>query len=168
MMNQQREQQPHQVGMGQLKIGCHSERLQAVLGSCVGIGFIWKKGGRCGLAHCLLPEAPQEDACLGARYVSQAVPSLLRLMGVRVEDYPDVEVILAGGASMFGGESSRLRIGQQNVAAAQKYLQQCGLNVRYTDLGGKRGRQMQIDCTDQTFSITDLVALTPESAYDHV
>lgn len=167
MMNLQ-EQQRHQVGMGQLKIGSHSESLQAVLGSCVGIGFIWKKGGRCGLAHCLLPEAPQQDACIGARYVSQAVPSLLRLMGVREEDYPDVEVILAGGASMFGSASTRLQIGQQNVAAAQKYLQQCGLNVRHTDLGGKCGRQMQIDCSDQTFSITDLVALTPESAFAHV
>lgn len=168
MMSTEHEPQRHHVGMGQLKIGARSERLQAVLGSCVGIAFIWKKGGRCGLAHCLLPEAPGEAPAVGARYVSQAVPSLLRLMGVREADYPDVEVILAGGASMFGSRSSRLQIGQQNVAAAQKYLQQCGLNVRYCELGGKTGRQLNIDCADQSFSITNIVALPPETAYAHV
>lgn len=168
MMTTEQQQQRHHVGMGQLKIGARSEQLQAVLGSCVGIAFIWKKGGRCGLAHCLLPEAPGETPAVGARYVSQAVPSLLRLMGVREADYPDVEVILAGGASMFGSRSSRLQIGQQNVAAAQKYLQQCGLNVIYCELGGKTGRQLNIDCADQSFSITNIVALTPEAAYAHV
>ena len=162
------QHQRHHVGIGQLKIGDRSDQLQALLGSCVGIAFIWKKGGRCGLAHCLLPEAPGEMLTVGARYVSQAVPSLLRLMGVRECDYPDVEVILAGGASMFDARSTRLQIGQQNVAAAQKYVQQCGLNVRYCELGGKTGRQLHIDCADQSFSITNLVALTPENADAHV
>jgi len=165
MMSTQHEPQCHQVGMGQLRIGAHSEQLQAVLGSCVGIAFIWKKGGCCGLAHCLLPEAPGALPAIGARYVSQAVPSLLRLMGVRESDYPDVEVILAGGASMFDSRSTRLQVGQQNVAAAQKYLRQCGLNVRYCELGGKTGRQLNVDCANQSFSITNIVALTPESAY---
>ena len=87
-----------QVGMGQLRVGAHDDQLQALLGSCIGIGFIWKKGDRCGLAHCLLPEAPGPDASMGARYVSQAVPALLRLMGARVADYPDIDVVLAGGA----------------------------------------------------------------------
>lgn len=167
MMSAQ-EQQPLQVGMGQLKVGARSEQLQAVLGSCVGIAFIWKKGRRCGLAHCLLPEAPGAMPAVGARYVSQAVPSLLRLMGVRECDYPDVDVILAGGASMLDSRSKRLQIGQQNVAAAQKYLQQCGLNIRYCELGGKTGRQLNIDCADQSFSITNIVTLTPERAYAHV
>lgn len=152
-----------QVGMGQLKIGARSERLQAMLGSCVGIAFIWRKGGCCGLAHCLLPEAPAATrlrAPIGppaARYVSEAVPSLLRMMGAREADYPDIEVILAGGANMLQGRSSRLQIGQQNVAAAQKYLQQLGLSVRYCRLGGKHGRTMLIDCARQTYVVNDIV-----------
>ena len=40
---------PKQVGMGQLSVGGHDDQLQALLGSCIGIGFIWKKGDRCGL-----------------------------------------------------------------------------------------------------------------------
>ena len=165
----------HHVGMGQLSVGAHGEQLQALLGSCIGIGFIWKNGPCCGLAHCLLPEAPGADSALGApnaRYVSQAVPSLLRLMGVRQADYADIEVVLAGGASMFGPRNGRLQVGRQNVEAAQKYLDQCGLHVSFCALGGRHGRQLLIDCAHHSYAVTDVVAppeLIPrkEGAYGH-
>ena len=148
----------HHVGMGQLSVGTHGEQLQALLGSCIGIGFIWKNGPCCGLAHCLLPEAPCADSSLGARYVSQAVPSLLRLMGVRQADYADIEVVLAGGASMFGPRNGRLQVGRQNAQAAQKYLDQCGLSVSFCALGGRHGRQLLIDCAHHSYAVTDVVA----------
>lgn len=148
---------PHHVGMGQLSVGTHGEQLQALLGSCIGIGFIWKNGPCCGLAHCLLPEAPGADNALGARYVSQAVPSLLRLMGVRQADYADIDVVLAGGASMFGTRNGRLQIGRQNAEAAQKYLDQCGLHVSFCALGGRHGRQLLIDCASRSYAVTDVV-----------
>lgn len=177
-----RQEHLQQVGMGQLSVGMHEEQLQALLGSCIGIGFIWKKGGCCGLAHCLLPEAPggaTGERSVGARYVSQAVPSLLRLMGARVADYPDIEVVLAGGASMFGPSTSqsRLQVGKKNVEAAQKYLEQCGLHVSFCALGGRRGRQLLIDCAHHSYAVTEVAAdaapaarLTrprKESAYGH-
>ena len=161
------------VGMGQLSVGTHGEQLQALLGSCIGIGFIWKKGHCCGLAHCLLPEAPGADSGLGARYVSQAVPSLLRLMGVRQADYADIDVVLAGGASMFGPRNGRLQVGRQNAEAAQKYLDQCGLRVSFCALGGRHGRQLLIDCAHLSYAVTDVVAhavVLPagkEGAYAH-
>ncbi|WP_426071228.1 chemotaxis protein CheD [Janthinobacterium sp. DSP2-3-3] len=158
----------HLVGMGQLSVGTQGEQLQALLGSCIGIGFIWKNGPCCGLAHCLLPEAPAAEQDLGApnaralnaRYVSQAVPSLLRLMGVREADYADIDVVLAGGASMFGPDNGhgRLQVGRQNAAAAQKYLDQCGLHVSFCALGGRHGRQLLIDCARHSYAVTDVVA----------
>ncbi len=162
----------HLVGMGQLSVGSHGEQLQALLGSCIGIGFLWKKGHCCGLAHCLLPQAPGAEPGLGARYVSQAVPSLLRLMGVRQADYADIEVVLAGGASMFGPRNGRLQVGRQNVEAAQKCLERCGLAVSFCALGGRHGRQLLIDCARHSYAITDVVApsvLTPrkEGSYGH-
>ena len=163
----------HHVGMGQLSVGTHGEQLQALLGSCIGIGFIWKNGPCCGLAHCLLPEAPGADNALGARYVSQAVPSLLRLMGVRQADYGDIEVVLAGGASMFGPRNGRLQVGRQNVEAAQKYLERCGLAVSFCALGGRHGRQLLIDCARHSYAVTDVVVAPPvliprkEGAYGH-
>lgn len=157
-----------EVPMGQLKVGGSDEQLHAILGSCVGIGFIWKRGGRCGLAHCLLPEAPAAPGAppaLGARYVSQAVPSLLALMGVKEHDYKDLEVVVAGGASMFQAESQFFQVGKRNCEAAQKYLAQRGLKVICCDVGGNSGRQMFIDCGARGFVITGFAGQHKEDIY---
>lgn len=154
-----------QVGMGQLKIGARTDQLQALLGSCVGIAFIWKKGGRCALAHCLLPDAPQAQDELSARYVSQAVPALLRLIGATEADYPDIQVVLAGGATMLNARSSRLQIGQQNVDAARRHLRKCGLNVQYCRIGGKCGRTLTVDCATNSFIVNEIVTAQPNAAY---
>lgn len=149
---------PLQVAMGQLKLGARTDQLQALLGSCVGIGLIWKKRGICALAHCLLPECPQMADEFGARYVNQAVPSLLRLLGATAADLDDIEVIVAGGATMLNGCSSRLQIGQQNADAARKHLRQHGLNnVTYCRVGGKCGRTIAIDCATCTYAVQEIV-----------
>ncbi|WP_343732576.1 chemotaxis protein CheD [Duganella sp.] len=147
---------PQQVAMGQLKVGTHAGHLQALLGSCVGIAFIWKKQRRCALAHCLLPECEQANNELGARYVSQAVPSLLRLIGATEADYADIEVVLAGGATMLNGCSSRFQIGQQNADAARRHLRKYGLHVSYCRVGGKSGRTMNIDCATCEYTVQEI------------
>lgn len=134
------------VNMGQLQTGRGNTRLVAVLGSCVGIAFLWPNGKRCALAHCVLPNAPQDEGGMGARYVNQAVPSLLTAMGVTMADRQDVAVVLAGGASMFGPGSALLQVGRQNIVAALATLQQFGLRVASSDLGGFAGRQLIVDC----------------------
>jgi chemotaxis protein CheD len=154
-----------EVAMGELKIGDGNVQLHAILGSCVGIGFIWKRRGRCGLAHCLLPEAPAGLNTLGARYVSQAVPSLLTLMGAREADYRDIEVVLAGGASMFKAESQFFKVGQRNAEAALKYMAQRGLRMACTDLGGNSGRQMFIDSGQRGYVITGFAGQHKEDIY---
>lgn len=146
-----------QVGMGQLQAGARTDRLSALLGSCVGIGLIWKSRGRCALAHCLLPECAQMADEFGARYVNQAVPSLLRLIGATEDDCGEIEVVLAGGATMLNGCSSRLQIGQQNADAARKYLRKYGLNVTYCRLGGKCGRTITIDCANCSYTVQEIV-----------
>lgn len=153
------------VGMGEVKTGKRCELLQATLGSCIGIGLVWKKGGRCGLAHCLLPEAPEPRIRVGARYVSQAVPSLLLLMGLQPSDYADLEVIIAGGARMFRSRPSVAHVGELNVQAVRKYLALHGLTVSHEDVGGRRGRQMMIDCSRHAFVIKE-IAHQPEELHD--
>lgn len=142
------------VNIGELRVGARTDQLQALLGSCVGIAMLWKKRGRCGLAHCLLPETTLPHTELSARYVSQAVPSLLRLMGACVTDYPEIEVVVAGGGNMLDACSARFQIGQQNIAAAHKHLQQYGLHVQFTDVGGKCGRTLTIDCATQQVHVS--------------
>ncbi|TFW27094.1 chemotaxis protein CheD [Duganella callida] len=149
---------PLQVGMAQVRVGTRGDQLQALLGSCVGIGFIWKKRGRCALAHCLLPECGEAGNDLGARYVNQAIPNMLRLMGATEADFADIEVVVAGGATMLNACSSRLQIGQQNADAARRLLRRYGLNVSYCRVGGKCGRTLTIDCNTCSYAVQEIVA----------
>ncbi|QJE01919.1 chemotaxis protein CheD [Massilia forsythiae] len=145
------------VWSGQLQVGRDGDVLSALLGSCVGIGMIWRAGGRCALAHCLLPDASAcgggADDIDGARYVSAAVPRLLHALGVRREQYGQVEVVLAGGASMLGGLRGADGVGRRNVAAAQAQLAQRGLRVVHLDVGGHQGRRLNIDCAGHAYTV---------------
>nr|WP_315219030.1 chemotaxis protein CheD [uncultured Duganella sp.] len=155
------------VNIGELKIGGRNEQLKALLGSCVGIAFLWKNRGRCGLAHCLLPEAAGPQLELGARYVSHAVPSLLRLMGATAADYADIAVVVAGGGMMLDACSSRFQIGQQNADAARKYLKLYGLNVLDCRVGGRTGRTLAVDGATCSYQIEDITAQTQERRHAH-
>ncbi|MEJ0004348.1 MAG: chemotaxis protein CheD [Pararobbsia sp.] len=48
------------VRIGEAKAASHGV-LKATLGSCVGIGLLWRARQRCALAHCLLPESPSPN-----------------------------------------------------------------------------------------------------------
>ncbi len=140
------------VMAGELKVGSGSDVLTCLLGSCVGIGMIWKRGGRCGLAHCFLPNNERGAGDAAARYVSLAVPALLSAMGVRMDQYDEVDVIVAGGARMLALASPGA-VGPRNVAAAEEHLSRRGLAIRYADTGGRSGRRMSIDCDRQSYSV---------------
>lgn len=157
----------HYVGMGEVRVGTRNDVLRATLGSCIGIGLLWPQRGRCALAHCLLPESPAPMIRIGARYVSQAVPSLLLLLGLKPADYPDVKIILAGGARMFRTRLGVAHVGGLNIQAALHCLAQQGLKIGHTELGGRRGRQITIDCARQSFAITE-IERQPEEMLDAI
>lgn len=141
---------------GQMQIGAGEQVLTALLGSCVGIGMIWRNGRRCALAHCLLPETDTVAQVKGARYVSAAVPGMLRALGVRREQYGELEVVVAGGASMLAGLRGAEPIGRRNVQAAREHLARRGLRVRYEDVGGHQGRRLSIDCDSHSCCVVGI------------
>lgn len=141
------------VWTGQLEVGEGDQVLTALLGSCVGIGMVWRARGRCGLAHCFLPDGVGVGGAAAARYVSCAVPALLAALGARREHYGEIEVVIAGGARMLhlpGGEGA---VGRRNIVAAQGELAARGMQVEYADVGGSHGRRLSIDCDSQTWSV---------------
>jgi chemotaxis protein CheD len=163
----QASHEPLYVASGQLRVGRGSEVLTTLLGSCVGIALLWKKGGRCALAHCLLPEGPHGALRFGARYVNHAVPSLLALLGAGREDYADIEVIVAGGASMLGRMRASAMVGDQNATAAQRCLSESGLRVSFIDVGGKCGRKLSVDCAHQSYNIVKVERIAEEAHGHH-
>lgn len=137
------------VKIGEVKIGKEGDLLRATLGSCVGIAFIWKAKGIAGLAHCLLPEASESTFVIGAKFVSQAIPSLIALLKLKPENMNEVEVYIAGGGNMMSQLARRNveHVGNQNITAAKKYLRIYGIPFTELDLGGDVGHQIFIDCS---------------------
>ena len=149
-------QQPVHVRMGELALGTAPDLLQATLGSCVGIAFVWKSRNLFALAHCLLPHAPGPGMPPGARYVDQAVQSLLLRLQAGPADYAQIEAHLAGGASMREGGTAGQRtpvVGALNVEAALQLLQARGIAVHSQDTGGTCARQIRVDCAEASVSV---------------
>ena len=139
--------------MGDLQVVRHGETLVALLGSCVAIALLWRAGGRCAMAHCLLPSGPGSATRIGGRYVDQAVPSLIRLLGLEQADKADVEVIVVGGASMLRATRAGGAVGKLNSTAACAALAAHGLAITHLDVGGRRGRQVRIDTGQYQYAV---------------
>lgn len=143
--------------------------LRATLGSCVGIGLIWRARGRCALAHCLLPSAPlpggaplfeiDRDPRACARYVDRALPVLLRLLEADRHAHRELEAVLVGGASLAKlGRGAAGQIGRHNIEAARAVLAQAGLRVVLEQVGGAKGWQVAIDASQFTCSAREIAA----------
>lgn len=150
------------VHIGEVKIAKNGETLKAILGSCVGIGFIWKKKGICGLAHCLLPENPEKSFNISGRYVDQAVASLFAMMKIGEEDVNDIEVIFVGGGNMTNpnsADNSKL-IGGQNLQVAERELKKKSMKIVFSEHGGCQGRKVTIDSSTCSYRVDVIPRLT--------
>jgi chemotaxis protein CheD len=143
------------VKMCEVRTGSGRQVLRTTLGSCVGIGLLWRGRNLCGLAHCLLPESAQRAPAPSAKYVTDALPSLLQLMGVARADHPQLEAVVAGGACMVQPVRAAPHglIGEQNARMAERLLAEAGIRVIHSDTGGTSGRQLSIDCHSQEFAV---------------
>lgn len=150
-----REGRDIQVRMCEVGTGRDGDVLRAILGSCVGIGLLWRERGICGLAHCLLPESQQQRTAMGAKYVTDALPSLVHLMGMERRNFREVEAVIAGGACMVQHRVMPRHglIGEQNVQAAQRLLAETGIRIVHEDVGGECGRQIVIDCGSYNYAV---------------
>jgi chemotaxis protein CheD len=147
------------VKIGEVKTGRKPDILKATLGSCVGIAFIWPEKGLFALAHCLLPIAPENSSELGAKYVTQAIPSLIKLMGAKPENFGAIEVYLTGGANMVEstkGPANPNHIGVQNSETAERLLRQKGFKIKKMEVGGIAAKQITIDCTTGTVEMSEI------------
>jgi len=149
------------VWTGQLDVGRGDTVLTALLGSCVGIGMIWHARGVCALAHCLLPDGVADGGAHSARYVSSAVPALLAALGVRREQYDELQIVIAGGARMLRLPGGDAAVGRRNIIAAHAHLAARGLQVAFEDVGGFQGRRFSIDCAGMRHRIERVAEAEP-------
>jgi chemotaxis protein CheD len=143
------------VGMCEVRSGSGAKVLRSTLGSCVGIGILWRQRGLSALAHCLLPESAKAAGVPSAKYVTDAIPSLLDLIGAAPEHYPQLSAVVAGGALMMKQARSAMHgsIGELNTRMARKLLDEAGIRIVHTDIGGNAGRQLSIHCDTQDYAV---------------
>lgn len=146
------------VHIGEVKVAKNGEVLKAILGSCVGIGVIWKANKTCGLAHCLLPESPTRSYEIGARFVDQAVRSLVAMMKIQPSDSAEISVVIVGGGNMTNPSASAnaTLVGAANFKNAMREIQKLSLHVLHSEGGGDVGRKVWIDAREFTYQVEEI------------
>lgn len=137
----------HIVKMAEFKIAKGSFTLKTnSLGSCVGILLYdeWTKIG--GMAHVMLPKAPEGETLEVGRYANLAIPQLYQDMIRLGANKYHMRAMIFGGANMFfsSKEKSILEIGLHNIHMAKRILEQYEIPILFEDIGGKKGRSVEL------------------------
>jgi len=151
------EQRRISVGIGQIAVSRDSHEVLVAygLGSCIGVSAHDPESGVCGLVHVLLPasdgKVPQSSE--PARFADTGVDVLLREMAAVGATSRRIVVKLAGGAAVLGpGNAEKFKIGERNAEAVKERLKRHGLRPAREDLGGTRGRTLELHVgTGKTF-----------------
>jgi chemotaxis protein CheD len=134
------------VGVGEIAYAQEPQVLiTQALGSCIGVALWDPRSHLGGMAHVMLPTAPG-GGFTGRRhrFADLAVPELIDQMVEAGAGRHRLIAKVAGGASMFKGESGLDSIGGRNAAAVLEQLEKCGLAVRAADTGGSHARTIEL------------------------
>ena len=134
------------VGMGQVIAGQAPHLLRSVLGSCIGVAVYYPRCQTGVLAHVVLPAASGRAGSPG-KFADTAIPHILDLLKEMGVPCHGLTAKLAGGASMFGGDSSPLQVGEANAKAVSSALKRVNVSIAGKDVGGTSGRRVTFDCS---------------------
>ncbi len=145
------------VGIGQLAVSRDPNEVLIAygLGSCVGISCYDPEAKVAALAHILLPssEGKRPDDREPARFADTGIDTLLQRLLEAGAVKRRLIVKLAGGAAVLGAANAeKFKIGVRNAEAITERLKHHGIRVAASDLGGTRGRTMEVHvATGKTF-----------------
>jgi len=121
--------------------------LQTILGSCVSVTLWSPRLGVGALCHGVLPRSPRGAvAPEGHHYVDFAIRHLVRKFDELGAVRREVEVKVFGGADVLpvgAFRTGRPTVGALNCQVALETLEEEGLAVLASDLGGTRGRTIR-------------------------
>ena len=132
--------------MGEMNVARDGEQLTTLLGSCIGLALYDQKQKIGGLAHIVLPTAPEKNDHPG-KFVDTAIPQLIQEMKQFATAPLHLTAKMAGGASMFSN-SIAANIGLKNQESCQQMLIEMGIPLVGENCGGTQGRRMTLDTTN--------------------
>ena len=138
------------VGMADLNICREPDCLTTIgLGSCVGVALYDSVTKITGLAHIMLPSSKEiKNNSNIAKFADTGIAETLRLMEEAGAKRARITAKIAGGACMFAfamQSNDALNVGEKNVRAVKKVLEEFKIPILADDTGLNYGRTIIID-----------------------
>lgn len=135
------------VGMADVNV-CHSPDAITTLGlgSCVGVVLFDKSTKIAGLAHVMLPDSTKVRQNQNkAKFADTGIDLLISMLKKEGANCSALTAKIAGGAQMFAfnANNDMLRVGDRNVEAVKKKLNQLGIRILAEDTGKNYGRTVE-------------------------
>lgn len=129
----------YSIGLGQYRVGRGAEEWVVYgLGSCVGLILYDYEVGVSGIAHIVLPAAPDPLTSEPTRYADTGVLFLYNQL-LRIGGRPGhISAMMVGGARVIV-DSQFIDIGARNVAAVRLALATQGIRIVAERVGGTVG-----------------------------
>jgi len=122
------------------------QAVTTVLGSCVSVTFFAPEAGVGGITHGMLPrEAAGQAGVESGRFVDSGIAWMVRAFARQGFDPGSLEVKLFGGAQMHETDASSRTtksVGRQNVESALETIEELGLRLLVSEVGGSWGRKL--------------------------
>jgi chemotaxis receptor (MCP) glutamine deamidase CheD len=156
------------LGVGDIVVVDQPTTVWTVLGSCVAVILRVPRLGMSAICHAQLPEPPPGswpsciDACpkpcdqepvkdRAMRYVTCGIRKMLAELQQRGALKMEMVASLYGGGNVVSLIAADRSVSDRNVAIARSMLEEEGIPIVFTDVGGTRGRNIEHDSgTNQT------------------
>ena len=132
----------HSVGVSEMRVSKYMDDTLIAfgLGSCLGVVVYDPVAHVGGMLHAMLPLAsldPEKALRNASMFVDTGVPSLFRSCYEQGALKYRMSVKVAGGATIAIAEENDLfQIGRKNIIVLKKILEQNGVRVQASDVGG--------------------------------
>ncbi|MEZ3116417.1 chemotaxis protein CheD [Halobaculum sp. MBLA0147] len=142
----------HDDGKERLKVGVSDAHVTdrdvvlvtSGLGSCLGVALYDPTTGIGGLLHAMLPESADHPGP-PEKFVVEGIDEMLAALDRAGASRRSIRAKLAGASSMLDLETESASVGEQNVAAAERALDERNVPIEGSDTGGSNGRSLKFE-----------------------
>lgn len=132
------------VAVGRALVTRENIELRAIaLGSCIGVAAYDPSGRIGGMAHIMLPGNAPDKAAEKTRYAANAIEKMLGKMISMGSRLCDLEVCLVGAGNVLERDDDT--ICQSNIDSVRQILENKGIDVKASALGGTQRRSVSVD-----------------------
>lgn len=129
------------------------------LGSCIGAALYDPLRKVAGLVHILLNDSSKfmnnkANGFNPAKFADTALPLLLQQMINQGACKGAIIAKIAGGASLFNFQNAGQGVGERNIEAVKIKLEEMGIPLRGSEVGGRHGRTLKMMVDTGTILIT--------------